>query len=244
MKIVPEKRQRIQPGQVFGRRTVLGPEFYVRLSEKRPFKFVVCECSCGAIDAVNGQTLLNGGSLSCGCLSDEVFATRNSWHAQGLDRKRHGDSRPEGNKRLHQIWIGMRRRCRDEKYVGYCGRGISVCDEWESYETFKTWAMEHGYRPGLQIDRENNDGNYEPGNCRWTTPLVQMNNTRWNRWVEAFGERKTVMQWSRDDRCIPTYEGLRARLNQGMSPEAALTKPLRGGEFNGYGRTQRNLRAS
>lgn len=227
MRIVPEKRQRIQPGQVFGRRTVLGPEFYVRLAVPRSLKFVVCQCCCGRVDAVEGQGLLDGQGKSCGCLSDEVFLTRNSLHAQGINRARHGDSRASGNKRLHQIWIGMRRRCRPGSgYARYEGRGITVCDEWQDYETFKAWAMANGYEPGKSIDRKENDGNYEPSNCRWTTPVVQMNNTRWNRWVEAFGERKTVAQWTKDARCQPTYEGLRARLNSGMSPEEALTRPV------------------
>lgn len=229
MRIVPEKRQRIQPGQVFGRRTVLGPEFYVRLSVPRSLKYVVCECSCGNVDAVEGQCLLEGRSQSCGCISDEVFVQKNSWHAQGIDRNRHGDSRG-GNFALHRTWIGMRRRCRPgSKYIGYSGRGITVCDEWHVYENFKVWSLANGYRPGLSIDRIDNDGNYEPGNCRWTTPIVQMNNTRWNRWIDAFGERKTASQWSRDSRCVPTYEGLRARLNDGLTPEQALTMPLKNG---------------
>lgn len=228
MRIVPEKRQRSHVGQRFGRRTVLGPEFYIRIG--RSLKYAVVQCDCGTVSAVNTSEFFKSDERgkSCGCLSDEVFVSQNSWHAQGIDRKRHGDSRPDGNKRLHQIWIGMRRRCRPGSgYEDYEGRGIVVCQEWDRYEVFREWALANGYEPGLSIDRRDNSGNYEPGNCRWTTANVQMNNTRWNRWVEAFGEKKTVAQWCKDERCVPTYEGLRARLNAGMDPEEALTRPIR-----------------
>lgn len=90
----------------------------------------------------------------------------------------HGDS----NGRLYKIWGGMKQRVSNQSnpaYLHYGGRGISICKEWNnSYSTFKDWSLDNGYDDTLSIDRINNDGNYGPSNCRWTTQDVQTQNTR------------------------------------------------------------------
>ena len=106
-----------------------------------------------------------------------------------MSRYKHGDS----HTKLHQVWIAMRNRCRNEKhknYKYYGGRGIKTLPEWEDYKVFKNWAFSAGYEEGLTIDRINNDGNYEPTNCRWTTMLVQVRNRR------------------RRESCVSKYEGV------------------------------------
>ena len=78
--------------------------------------------------------------------------------------------------KLYYVWTTMKYRCKNKE--NYKDRGIEVCKEWNSYDVFLEWALNNGYKEGLSIDRINNDGNYEPQNCRWTTQSVQARNTR------------------------------------------------------------------
>ena len=83
---------------------------------------------------------------------------------------------------LRRVWNAMKSRCNSEgtqSYYLYGGRGIQVCKEWStSYNRFKLWALTHGYKRGLTLDRIDNDGNYEPSNCRWVTMAKQAHNRR------------------------------------------------------------------
>ena len=78
---------------------------------------------------------------------------------------------------LKSRWVGMRARCRDKNNPRYGGRGIKVCKQWEKFAAFKRWALANGYRDDLTIDRINNDGHYQPSNCRWVTRLVNLQNS-------------------------------------------------------------------
>ena len=103
------------------------------------------------------------------------------------------------HKWIYSIMAGMRDRCYNENtpnYLGYGARGIRICDEWlNSYQDFVDWALVNGVKKGLKIDRINNDGNYEPSNCRFVTNKVNCNNTRKNRVIEYMGIKKTVSEW-------------------------------------------------
>lgn len=95
------------------------------------------------------------------------------------------------DKRLYDIWRLMHYRCESPKhknYYRYGGRGISVCEEWSSFVLFAKWSLDNGYQDNLTIDRINNDGNYEPSNCRWVTQVEQMNNTSRGIHVEIDGQ--------------------------------------------------------
>lgn len=102
------------------------------------------------------------------------------------------------NPRLYSLWNTMRHRCEDpkrESYQRYGGRGIKVCQEWHDANTFMDWAESHGYKPGLQLDRIDNDGDYSPENCRWVTAKDNSRNKRTNRLLTINGKTKTVSEW-------------------------------------------------
>jgi hypothetical protein len=117
----------------------------------------------------------------------------------------------------------MKRRCRnygDASYVNYGGRGILVCDRWA--DDFEAFLADMGHRPSPEhsLDRINNDGNYEPGNCRWATQKDQSNNQRRNRMVEFRGRRMTLQQ-ACEEAGIP-HRRVRRRLGEGWNIQSAL----------------------
>lgn len=101
--------------------------------------------------------------------------------------------------KLYEVWCSMRARCNcktNKHYKDYGGRGILVCSDWDNFSNFKKWSEENGYKEGLSIERINNDGNYEPNNCRWATMKQQCNNQRNTLRFEFNGEVKTLHEWA------------------------------------------------
>lgn len=132
----------------------------------------------------------------------------------------HGESKSA----LYRVWGTMLSRCRNPKaagYKNYGARGIRVCQEWEDYPTFSAWAKANGYRLGLEIDRADVNGHYEPVNCRWVKRLNNRNK-RNNLLITAFGETKSLIEWSEDARCVVAYHTLKKRIHRKMAPEQAL----------------------
>ena len=101
---------------------------------------------------------------------------------------------------LYKRYYSMKARCynkNSQAYSNYGGRGIKICDEWLSdFMNFYNWAMENGYNEKLTLDRINNNGNYEPSNCRWITDYEQRFNKRNNRLLTINGETKTITEWA------------------------------------------------
>lgn len=138
--------------------------------------------------------------------------------------------------RIDHIYKGMIARCEKEtaiNYERYGGRGIHVCDEWKQNKIkFFEWAFENGYSDDLTLDRIDNNKDYSPDNCKWSTVEEQNNNRRSSRYIEAFGQRKTLAEWSKTTGIkIGT---LWERLRKGWCVERALTQ-----EVGNYGRKSR-----
>lgn len=125
---------------------------------------------------------------SCGCMQNQKIGEANRTHGDTLNYKK---------EKLYSVWQSMIKRCNYPKVKNwhrYGGRGISVCKRWRNnYELFRKWALSNGYAEGLYIDRENNNGNYTPFNCRFVTPKVSaMNKEMFNnpkRWRRLISKR-------------------------------------------------------
>lgn len=182
----------------------------------------LCECDCGNMKPVNPSLWEQGIVKSCGCIAESKKVN----HSEGLDR-------------LRRIYSGMVQRCYNQNstgYYNYGGRGILICQEWlESRESFIDWALSHGYKNNLSIDRIDVNGNYEPNNCRWATDEVQMENRRpkeeWRKrkrnkfkTCTIDGETKPIREWY----LIFNTSGptVRYRMKElGMTLEQALKTP-------------------
>lgn len=141
----------------------------------------LCKCDCGNKVIVQARNLRNGNTKSCGCIKSLAVAKIHT---------KHNGAKRDNTERLYNVWKSMISRCyykSNSRYNRYGGRGIKVCDEWKySYENFRKWAYDNGYDENADfgkctIDRINNDGNYEPLNCRWVDMKTQANNTSKNK---------------------------------------------------------------
>lgn len=203
-------------GQRFGRLVAVEP-----VSKARDGQYIWrCRCDCGRTKDVILGDLKFGSVQSCGCFASESRSRiLKEWHKRNPhNHATHGKS----NTRLFTIWTQMRARCRDNRRKDYNGRGITVCKEWDSsFEAFRDWAFNNGYSDDLSIDRIDNNGNYEPENCRWADRITQCNNRRSSRMVTYQGRTQTLAQWCRE--LDLSYNAISLRINQrGWSEEEAL----------------------
>lgn len=173
-----------------------------------------CLCDCGKTCSVLRDGLVSGKTTSCGCYWESRVKQTNTKH------------KDKGNP-LYGVWNQIKMRCFDKNathYMEYGGRGISVCEEWKNdYLSFRQWAYSSGYEPGLTIDRIDNDGNYEPDNCRWVDRKAQANNRRSNVMYTYNGETLNVTQWAKRFNIPP--KTLFNRLYTGWDFQTAISAP-------------------
>lgn len=160
-------------GTRFGKLTVIG---MAPAKSQKSMANVLCDC--GQMKVIRTGSLLSGNTSSCGC-----------WTRPGT----HGQTRG-GPTRTYRIWCNMRARCSGQiSPENYAARGIGVCDRWLSFENF---LADMGEAPeGHSLERRDNDGNYEPGNCKWATLAEQARNRRNNVFVEHNGKSMCVADW-------------------------------------------------
>ena len=175
----------------------------------------LCQCECGGTTTTNTANLRRGHTKSCGCLQRQ--------QASRASRNPFGHS----HSRLYRRWQMMIQRCHNPKrpdYPNYGGRGIFVADEWRT--SFHCFAAAIGPMPSPdhQIERIDNDRNYEPGNVRWATRIEQARNRSTNTHLQIGGQTKTLVEWA--EKAGVPYGTFMARLRKGWSPERAVSTPL------------------
>lgn len=208
-------------GQRFGRLTVIELHHREQVFNKRGIKkgyknYWLCKCECGNEKVIVGESLIANKTKSCGCFRNEKLKER---------RLKHGMSETK----LNGIYSSMKRRCynkNDKNYNDYGNRGITVCDEWKNNsKAFYNWALSNGYQEGLTIDRIDNNGNYEPSNCKWATMKEQSRHRRNSRLVEYNGKAQCISAWAEE---LGVREGLlRDRLRANWSIEKAFNTPVK-----------------
>lgn len=174
----------------------------------------LCRCDCGTAIYAITVDLLSGNTRSCGCIKTEELAARNKTH--GLSKTSE-----------YAIWGKMLERCKNPKtehYDRYGGRGIRVCERWTEFENF---YADLGKRPSAkhEIDRIDNNGNYEPTNCRWVTKKQNARNRYTNRTVEFNGLTLCLSEWG--ERTGIRASTIQERLSAGWSIADTLTRPIK-----------------
>lgn len=195
-------------GLLFGKLKVIGVPFYETQSSGRRHRYVRCVCECGGEWSGRLSRLRRGDTVSCGC-----------------ERIRKATKHGQHGTVEYFTWKTIRQRCTNPnhpKYKLYGGRGISLCESWTS--SFDNFWRDMGPRPTPlhSVDRIDNNGNYEPANCRWADKRQQSNNTRRCIMLTFYGKTMSASEWGRISQVSPTT--IHARLRMGWSPKLAVWK--------------------
>lgn len=177
----------LKSGEKFNKLTVIELDHITSKLRKNGqtsnIEYYKCQCECGNIVLVQKACLKNNHVQSCGCLN---LANHTKHNGKGT--------------RLYRIWVGIKTRCNNpnsDAYMNYGGRGIKICDEWmQDFTKFRNWANLAGYKNDLSIDRIDNNGNYEPTNCRWVKTKEQNNNRRTNHYITYNNKTYTIAEWA------------------------------------------------
>ncbi|KKL82105.1 hypothetical protein LCGC14_1988090 [marine sediment metagenome] len=205
--LIPHKTIAVSIGQVYGRLNVIG----IGKKESNKRAYIIVQCSCGSPPkAIEMNNLRAGKSKSCGCIIKEMKTT-------------HGSAKHP----LYFRWRNMIDRCESPQscnYHRYGARGIKVCERWHNIQNFIK-DMYPTYRKYLEIERLDNEGNYEPNNCIWGSRSQQALNRRTNHKITFEGRTMTISEWAREKGI--KYNCLSDRiLNQKLSPKEALTRKV------------------
>lgn len=200
-----------EAGKKFGRLMLTGKSY---VNGKHRYVETICDCD-DKIKWIRFDGIKSGLVVSCGCYQKEISSEQLTTH--GLS------GHP-----LYHTHEDMKARCYNtqcEAYLNYGARGIIVCEEWHEFKHFYEWAINNGWFEGcnLTLDRRDNDGNYEPSNCRFSTNHIQSRNKRTTKWLIIFGERKCQVDWASDIRCVVDLGTFSTRIRRGWDVEKALT---------------------
>jgi hypothetical protein len=170
----------------------------------------LCRCTrCGTEKVIAGNSLRMGLTKSCGCYQVEAVTKANT---------KHGDYQDPLYNSFNMMWQRCTNRSRPE-WKRYGGRGITVCNRWQDYANFKA-DMGPTYQVGMTLDRINNDGNYEPSNCRWATRKMQQRNRWTGHWITLDGETKRVSEWA--EKVGLDFHVIAKRLRRGWTEREAV----------------------
>lgn len=201
-------------GQTFGYLTITGFGGLRKRQDGRNRVVANWKCKCGKIGMGTFTDIKIGHTKSCGCYREVRTKEAN---------KTHGFSYHP----LFHVYEGIKDRCYNPKskhYKNYGGRGIKICDLWLSNkEVFFKWAIDNGWIKGLELDREDNNGDYSPFNCRFISKTLNQRNKRNNRIINYKGQKKTLSEW-----CIDfglKYTIILKRILRGWSIELAFETP-------------------
>lgn len=200
-------------GIKFTRLTAIKFDHYHKKPNGQRVEYWLCKCDCGKTSIVCKGDLTSGNIKSCGCLLKEAL------HTHKLSKTR-----------LYKTYHNIKKRCynlNNPRYKDYGKRGIKMCTEWENdFVAFYNWSLNNGYKDNLTIDRIDNNGNYEPSNCRWVNAKIQGRNTRSNRLFTYNGETHCIVEWA--EMYNIKYHTLKKRLNSyGWSIGKALNTPVK-----------------
>lgn len=202
-------------GRKFGRLSVIGDVPSLR-RQGGTRKHWLCQCDCGKQAVVQADHLRSGHTVSCGCIWADIC-------------RKHGHGHDENGQqsRTYKAWVNMRSRVSglyDQYDTSYLLKGIKVCETWS--DSFEAFLSDMGECPaGMSLDRIDNNGNYEPSNCRWATIDQQNENRDCTRFIEFRGERMLFLTACSRFKIHPAT--LQHRLARGMTAEEALTVPIK-----------------
>lgn len=205
-------------GHTYGKLKVIAEVPEIRSPKGTSIRRVLCVCACGVQKMIRVDSLRSGGTKSCGCIQRD---------AQHRTFFKHGHAKLKNQSHTYQVWSQMIQRCltpSNKSFKNYGGRGITVCERWKD---FKNFVSDMGEKPSdLCLDRIDNDGNYELGNCRWTTRKQQNRNTRSNRIFTINGVTGCMAELC--EHFAISIQTVSVRINGlGWKPESAFLTPVK-----------------